>query len=75
MAIRATFTLDDDAFNFLKEKAGKNRSAFINALLRRELELSLAEAIRQANKEEAEDEAYQQELSHWDATLLDGLTP
>ncbi len=74
MTNRATFTLDDDVFDFLKAKAGRNRSAYINAPIRKERQLPLTEAIRKANEEEANDTAYQEELSHWDITLSDGLT-
>ena len=35
----------------------------------------IAEALLKANKEEAEDMAYQEELSVWDEALADGLEP
>lgn len=73
MAERATFSLDDDAAAFLKTAGGKNRSAYISDLLKREKQRILEEAILQANQEEAET-AYQEELSMWDATLSDGLS-
>ena len=75
MSYRATITLDEDAYAFLKAEGGKNRSAFINQLLKAEKRRRLAQAILQANREEAEDEAYQALLADWDDTLLDGLTP
>ena len=74
MSYRATITLDEDAYAFLKAEGGKNRSAFINQLLKAEKRRRLAQAILQANQEEAEDEAYQELLTDWDDTLLDGLS-
>jgi antitoxin CcdA len=73
MTYRATFTLDQDTFAFLKKMGGKNRSAFINDLLKKEKRRTLEKAILQANKEEAGDAAYQEELRDWEETLEDGL--
>ena len=75
MTQRATFTLEAEAFAFLKAVAGNNRSAYINRLLKEEKQRQLEEAILQANQEEAEDPSYQEELSAWDETLGDGLDP
>lgn len=73
MAVRATFSLDDEASAFLKKAGGKNKSAYINDLLKKEKQRTLEKAILQANQEEAEDAEYQKELSLWEATLSDGL--
>lgn len=73
MSNRATFTLEDDAYEFLVKAGGNNRSAFINDLLLKTKRLTLAQAVLKANREEAEDAAYQQELSAWDGALGDGL--
>ncbi len=73
MAEQATISLDEEAYAFLEETAGHDKSAYINALLKREKQRRLEEAIMKANQEEAEDEAYQRGLFEWDATLLDGL--
>ncbi len=70
---RATFTLDTEAHAFLMAAGGNNKSAFINDLLKQEKQRTLAEALMQANQEEATDQDYQQELAQWDATLSDGL--
>ncbi|MEE8124283.1 MAG: hypothetical protein V3T42_00545 [Nitrospirales bacterium] len=75
MTNRATFTLEDDALAYLKQVGGDNKSAFVNHLLLQEKKRSLKKAILQANQEEAEDSAYQEELSEWDETLADGLEP
>jgi len=73
MTNRATFTLEDDAFAYLKQVGGENKSAYVNQLLLQEKKRSLKKAILQANQEESEDTAYQEELSEWDETLADGL--
>ena len=73
MTHRATITLDEEAHTFLQAAAGKNRSAFINALIRKERDESLARDLSRANREEAEDEVYQSELRLWDVTHPDGL--
>ena len=69
MTTRITITLDSDAYSFLMAEGGKNKSAYINQLLKKERQCALAEAILQANKEETEDQEYQEELSAWDETL------
>ncbi len=71
--MRTTITLDDQAYAFLAQQCGGNRSAFINNLLKLEKERLLDQAILAANREEAEDLAYQSDLSDWDTTLTDGL--
>lgn len=73
MTNRATFTLEDDALAYLKQVGGENKSAFVNHLLLEDKKRSLKKSILQANQEEAEDAAYQEELSEWDDTLADGL--
>ena len=73
MTRRATFTLEPDAFAFLKQMGGENRSGYINELLKREKRRTLEEAILLANRAEAADHSYQDELTAWDASLDDGL--
>ncbi len=73
MTSRATFTLEEEAVEYLKKAGGSNRSAFINKLLKDEKRRQLEKAILKANQEEAEDSAYQEELSAWDSALSDGL--
>ncbi len=75
MTHRATITLDEDVFEYLQTRAGRNRSAYINALIKKDQADSLAAAVLRANHEEATDREYQRELSDWDATMLDGLAP
>ncbi len=75
MTQRATFTLQAEAFAFLKAVAGNNRSAYINRLLKEEKQRQLEASLLRANQEEAESETYQEELSAWDETLSDSLEP
>jgi predicted CopG family antitoxin len=74
MTNRATITLDDEAYAFLKASAGDNRSAYINKLLKEEKRRVLEKQIMRANEEEALDLAYQEELMNWDVTLSDGFS-
>lgn len=74
MTVRATFSLKKENAAFLKLVGGRNKSAYINDLLSREKQKALEEALLQANREEAEDARYQEELSAWDTTLSDGLS-
>ena len=73
MTHRATFTLEAEAFAFLKQMGGENRSGYINQLLKREKRRTLERAILLANLEEAGDKDYQEEVTEWDASLNDGL--
>jgi hypothetical protein len=73
MANRATFTLDEEAYSFLRTFGGKNKSAFINSLLKKERRMFLQKRILKANLEEAGDADYQRELAEWDVTALDGI--
>lgn len=73
MSNRATFTLEDEAFDYLQQVGSENKSAYVNHLLLEEKRRHLKQAILRANLEEAEDEDYQEELAVWDDTLADGL--
>lgn len=74
MTHRTTITLDDDIFAFLNQVAGDNRSAYINQLLQQERNNFLRQRLIKANREEAEDMDYQEELQVWESTLSDGLS-
>jgi len=69
---RATFILENGAFDFLKKAGGANKRAFVNQLLLDEKRSALKKALLRANQEEAEDAAYQEDLAEWDRTLADG---
>ena len=55
MTNRATFTLQEDTYAFLKKAGGRNRSAYINQLLKEEKRRILKQAILKTNQEEAEE--------------------
>ena len=74
MTHRTTITLDDEAYLFLNDIAGDNRSAYINELLKQERKNFLKQALIKANQEEADDLGYQEELKTWENTLSDGLS-
>ncbi len=71
---RATFTLEDTPFAFMQQHGGRNKSAFINELLKKEMERQKRAKFLQSNLEEAADTAMWEELEAWDVTLLDGLS-
>jgi hypothetical protein len=75
MTCRATVTLDPDVFAFLQKMGGTNRSGYLNELLKREQQRVLEQAVLEANRQEAQDAAYQEELATWERTLADGLEP
>lgn len=70
---RATFSLDEENYDFLTQVGGANKSAYINELLSQAKIKALEDAVLRANQQEAEDAAYQAELGDWDVTLSDGL--
>ena len=65
MTHRTTITLDDEAYLFLNDIAGDNRSAYINELLKQERKNFLKQALIKANQEEADDLGYKEELKAW----------
>lgn len=73
MTHRTTITLDNEAYRFLMSAAKENRSGFINELLKKEKDRALSKALIAANKEEANDVEYQNELAVWDETMGDGI--
>ncbi len=54
---------------------GTNRRGYLNALLKREHQRMVEHAVLDANREEAQDAAYHEELATWERTLADGLEP
>lgn len=73
MMLKKTFSIEEEIYEYLQEIAGKNKSAYINNLIKKEKQSALEQEIIQANLEEAEDIEYQKELADWDITLSDGL--
>lgn len=52
---------------------GTNRSGSLNELSTCEQQRMLEQAVLNANREEAQDVAYHEELATWERTLPDGL--
>lgn len=78
MAKKVTITLDDEVLAFVDRQAAvqgskANRSRFINSVLadwqRQQLQTELAAAYRR----DAQDQAYQEEVSAWDSLASDGF--
>ncbi len=75
MAKKVTITLDDAVLAFVDRQAaaqgGKaNRSGFINSVLAELQQQQLQTELAAAYRRDAEDQAYQEEVSAWD-TLAD----
>lgn len=69
---QTTITLDDEAASFLQAQSDGDQSAFIARLIREERQRVLREAVLTANREEAGDADYQDELAEWEETVGDG---
>ena len=74
MSNRLNITIDDDVFDFVQEYGRKNRSAFINKMLREAKRRRMEEDLIQGLKEDFADPAYRQEIADWDVTVGDGLS-
>lgn len=70
---RSSFTLRPEAYQFLKQVAGDNHSAYINQLILREKEKYMIEWIERSNREEAQEMQRDEDYRLWEATLADGL--
>jgi len=73
MSHKVSFTLDDEAFEIIKP--ARNRSALVTEALkvwkRQQFEQDMLAAMAEADN----DPAYLAEVSLWDVTLNDGMTP
>ena len=54
---------------------GTNRSGSLNEVLTCEQQWMLEQTVLDANREEAQDAVYHEELVTWERTLADGLEP
>jgi antitoxin CcdA len=73
MKHRTSIILDDLAYDFLKQEAGKNASAYINNILLQKKQAQLAQQIARSNLEEANNLEYQQQLEEFDNLISDNL--
>ncbi|GAB4306760.1 MAG: hypothetical protein Fur0025_48680 [Oscillatoriaceae cyanobacterium] len=72
MSKKISITLDDEILDFVDGKA-KNRSNFINRVLREEKKRILMQELAAAYQEQANDEEFRHEVSVWDITAGDGI--
>lgn len=78
MAKKVTITLDDEVLAFVDRQAAMtshkaNRSGFINAVLAELQRQQLQTDLEVAYRRDAQDRAYQEEVSTWDCLAGDGL--
>jgi Arc/MetJ-type ribon-helix-helix transcriptional regulator len=78
MAKKVTITLDDEVLAFVDQQAAMtsnkaNRSGFINAVLAELQRQQLQADLEAAYRRDAQDRAYQEEVSAWDSLAADGL--
>ncbi|MEA5533063.1 CopG family transcriptional regulator [Crocosphaera sp. XPORK-15E] len=70
---KIAITLDEGVVAFLNRIAPKNRSEYVNNLLRKQEKQTLKEELIKALREDIEDSNYQQEIAHWDRVVGDGI--
>ncbi len=74
MAHKLSITVDDDVYSFIESFGGKNRSKFINELVRERQKVTLEKELAQQLLEDAADPDVISESKLWEAaTVLDGL--
>jgi predicted transcriptional regulator len=74
MTTKISITLDDEVRRFVDTVAIKNRSHFINQVLRQEQQRLFLEELGAAYAEESADPEFQAEFELWDVTIAGGLT-
>lgn len=72
MSKKVSITLDDEVLDFVDRLAG-NRSSFINDVLWKEKQRILQKELEDAYTDQANDPAFQEEVSVWDVAVGDGL--
>ena len=72
MSKKVSITLDDEVLSFV-DRLAKNRSSFINGILRKEKHRIFMKELEEAYIEEANDPAMQAERELWDVAVGDGL--
>ena len=72
MSKKVSITLDDDIVEFVDQLAS-NRSSFINNILQQEKKRIFMKELEDAYKDQADDPAFQEEVSFWETTVGDGL--
>ena len=72
MSKKISITLDDEVLKFVDQLAN-NRSSFINDILLKEKKRIFMKELEDAYKEQVNDSEFQEEISAWDVTAVDGL--
>lgn len=72
MSKKVSITLDDEVLAFIDQLAS-NRSSFINNVLLQEKRRIFMKELEEAYKDQANDPAFQEDVSAWDAVAGDGL--
>jgi hypothetical protein len=73
MAHKLSITVDDDVYSFIESFGGKNRSKFINELVRECQKATLEKELAQQLLLDAADPDVISESKLWDMAILDGL--
>lgn len=69
---KISINLDNDAISFL-DKVTKNRSNFINELIKKEARKQMMSRLEEEYREQSQDPEWQEEVKLWDCTAGDGL--
>jgi predicted CopG family antitoxin len=74
MTHKISITVDDDTYYYLEKKSAKNRSRFINELLREKQKQELEKELMMRLREDAGDSDVQVDSQSWElSTGMDGL--
>ena len=72
MTAKITINIDDRALDFLT-RVTSNHSEYINDLLLNKQKEELKKQLRQAYREQKEEQEFQELIKDWDITVGDGL--
>ena len=72
MRAKITINIDDRALDFLTQVTS-NRSKYINDLLLEKQKEELKKQLRQAYREQKQDQEFQESIKDWDITVGDAL--
>ena len=73
MKQKIAVTLEADLVTFLDTQANGNRSGYLNSLLARERQKTLAAELIAALQQDVRDPEYQAEITAWDSVTGDGI--
>ncbi len=70
---KVTITLEEKVLNFVGKQARRNRSNYINQLLKETYQKQLEKEMIEALQDDAKSPEYKQEIRDWDAVTGDGI--